>query len=87
VVPATKFGQVKTATGQGVDGRPAYVREACEASLRRLGVEVIDLYFQHRVDPAVPIEPEEVERIAGAIPPGTGAGLRYPEAAMTALYL
>jgi aryl-alcohol dehydrogenase-like predicted oxidoreductase len=56
VVLATKFGQVKSATGQGVDGRPAYVREACEASLRRLGVEVIDLYYQHRVDPAVPIE-------------------------------
>lgn len=56
VVLATKFGQVKTATGQGVDGRPEYVRAACEASLQRLGVEVIDLYYQHRVDPAVPIE-------------------------------
>ncbi|HEV2550863.1 MAG TPA: aldo/keto reductase [Stellaceae bacterium] len=56
VVLATKFGQVKTATGQGVDGSPAYVQQACEASLKRLGVEVIDLYYQHRVDPAVPIE-------------------------------
>src|SRR5215472_17403360 len=56
VVLATKFGQVKTATGQGVDGSPEYVRQACEASLERLGVEVIDLYYQHRVDPAVPIE-------------------------------
>src|ERR1700752_1602932 len=56
VVLATKFGQVKTATGQGVDGSPAYVQRACEASLKRLGVEVIDLYSQHRVDPAVPIE-------------------------------
>jgi aryl-alcohol dehydrogenase-like predicted oxidoreductase len=56
VVLATKFGQVKTPTGQGVDGRPQYVLEACEASLRRLGVEVIDLYFQHRVDTSVPIE-------------------------------
>src|SRR5579864_3488961 len=56
VVLATKFGQVKTATGQGVDGSPAYVQRACEASLKRLGVEVIDLYYQHRVDPAVPIE-------------------------------
>jgi len=56
VVLATKFGQVKTATGQGVDGSPAYVQQACEASLKRLGVEVIDLYYQHRVDPSVPIE-------------------------------
>jgi aryl-alcohol dehydrogenase-like predicted oxidoreductase len=56
VVLATKFGQVKTATGQGVDGRPQYVREACEASLKRLRVDVIDLYYQHRVDPNVPIE-------------------------------
>jgi aryl-alcohol dehydrogenase-like predicted oxidoreductase len=56
VVLATKFGQVKTAMGQGVDGSPAYVQQACEASLKRLGVEVIDLYYQHRVDPAVPIE-------------------------------
>jgi aryl-alcohol dehydrogenase-like predicted oxidoreductase len=56
VVLATKFGQVKTATGQGVDGSPAYVQRACEASLKRLGVGVIDLYYQHRVDPAVPIE-------------------------------
>ncbi|HEX6841829.1 MAG TPA: aldo/keto reductase, partial [Stellaceae bacterium] len=56
VVLATKFGQVKTATGQGVDGRPQYVIEACDASLKRLGVEVIDLYYQHRVDTTVPIE-------------------------------
>ena len=56
VVLATKFGQVKTASGQGVDGRPQYVIEACEASLKRLGVEVIDLYYQHRVDTTVPIE-------------------------------
>jgi aryl-alcohol dehydrogenase-like predicted oxidoreductase len=56
VVLATKFGQVKTATGQGVDGRPQYVMEACEASLKRLGVDVIDLYYQHRVDTTVPIE-------------------------------
>jgi aryl-alcohol dehydrogenase-like predicted oxidoreductase len=56
VVLATKFGQVKTATGQGVDGRPRYVIEACEASLKRLGVDVIDVYYQHRVDTTVPIE-------------------------------
>jgi aryl-alcohol dehydrogenase-like predicted oxidoreductase len=54
---ATKFGQTKSAEGkQGVDGRPEYVMQACEASLKRLGIEVIDLYYQHRVDPNVPIE-------------------------------
>jgi aryl-alcohol dehydrogenase-like predicted oxidoreductase len=54
---ATKFGQTKGADGkQGVDGRPEYVMQACEASLQRLGIEVIDLYYQHRVDPNVPIE-------------------------------
>jgi aryl-alcohol dehydrogenase-like predicted oxidoreductase len=57
VVLATKFGQVKRDSGpNGVDGRPEYVAQACDASLKRLGVEVIDLYYQHRVDPAVPIE-------------------------------
>ena len=55
---ATKFGNVRGANGEflGVKGDPAYVRSACEASLTRLGVEVIDLYYQHRVDPNVPIE-------------------------------
>ena len=54
----TKFGQVKNPSGGGnlVNGRPEYVQQACDASLKRLGVDVIDLYFQHRVDPAVPIE-------------------------------
>src|SRR5947207_1252379 len=57
VVVATKFGQVKTPDGkQDVDGSAAYVLKACEASLRRLGIEVIDVYYQHRVDPKVPIE-------------------------------
>src|SRR5258708_11951569 len=57
VVVATKFGQPKAAAGkQGVDGTPAYVLRACEASLKRMGIEVIDLYYQHRVDPNVPIE-------------------------------
>ena len=58
VVLVTKFGQTKPPAGQpnGVNGRPEYVASACEASLKRLGVEVIDLYYQHRVDPAVPIE-------------------------------
>jgi aryl-alcohol dehydrogenase-like predicted oxidoreductase len=57
VVVASKFGQTRGADGkQGVDGRPQYVMQACEASLKRLGLEVIDLYYQHRVDPEVPIE-------------------------------
>jgi aryl-alcohol dehydrogenase-like predicted oxidoreductase len=54
IVLATKFGQ-RRETG-GVDGSPAYVQQACEASLKRLAVEVIDVYFQHRVDPKVPVE-------------------------------
>ena len=55
---ATKFGNVRGPAGEflGVRGDPDYVRSACEASLRRLGVETIDLYYQHRVDPNVPIE-------------------------------
>src|SRR5258708_2317675 len=57
VVVATKSGQVKTAEGkQDVDSRPEYVMHACEAGLKRLGIEAIDLYYQHRVDPKVPIE-------------------------------
>jgi len=58
VTLATKFGNVRGPDGsfQGINGRPAYVQAACEASLRRLGVETIDLYYQHRVDPATPIE-------------------------------
>ncbi len=58
VVLATKFGNVRGEKGEflGVNGKPDYVRAACDASLKRLGVEQIDLYYQHRVDPAVPIE-------------------------------
>jgi hypothetical protein len=58
VVVATKFGQVRGTGGEflGVRGDPPYVRECCDASLRRLGVDVIDLYYQHRVDPKTPIE-------------------------------
>jgi aryl-alcohol dehydrogenase-like predicted oxidoreductase len=57
IVIASKFGQTRRPGGaNGVDGSPAYIAQACEASLKRLGVEVIDLYYQHRVDPAVPIE-------------------------------
>lgn len=58
VVLATKFGNVRTDDGEfmGVNGRPSYVREACHDSLRRLDVDHIDLYYQHRVDPDVPVE-------------------------------
>jgi len=57
IVIASKFGQTRQPGGaNGVDGSPAYIDQACEASLKRLAVEVIDLYYQHRVDPAVPVE-------------------------------
>jgi aryl-alcohol dehydrogenase-like predicted oxidoreductase len=59
VVIATKFGLVSDPGNkqiQGVNGKPEYVRKSCEASLRRLGLETIDLYYQHRVDPSIPIE-------------------------------
>ena len=57
VVLATKFGNMRKPDGTpGVDGRPEYVPRACDESLKRLGVDVIDLYYQHRVDPKVPIE-------------------------------
>ncbi|PYN95140.1 MAG: aldo/keto reductase [Candidatus Rokuibacteriota bacterium] len=57
VVLATKFGQVRAESGPNlVNGRPEYVAQACDASLKRLGVDLIDLYYQHRVDPTVPIE-------------------------------
>lgn len=58
VVLATKFGVVRSADAQfrGVSGKPEYVRQACDASLKRLGIDTIDIYYQHRVDPEVPIE-------------------------------
>jgi len=58
VVLATKFGNQRGEDGSflGINGSPEYVRSACEASLRRLGVDAIDLYYQHRVDQKVPIE-------------------------------
>ncbi|HLV65812.1 MAG TPA: aldo/keto reductase [Polyangiaceae bacterium] len=58
LIIATKFGNVRGADGSflGINGRPEYVHSAAEASLRRLGIETIDLYYQHRVDPKVPIE-------------------------------
>lgn len=71
VVLATKFGIVRTENPQerGINGRPEYVRACCEASLRRLGVDVIDLYYQHRVDPDTPIE-ETVGAMAGLVKEG-----------------
>src|SRR5271155_4504849 len=56
VVLATKFGNVGGKDGKFADGRPEFVISSCEASLKRLGVDVIDLYYQHRIDPTVPIE-------------------------------
>ena len=56
-VVTTKFGQVRTPEGRmTVNGRPDYVLQACDASLKRLGIDVVHLYYQHRVDPTVPIE-------------------------------
>lgn len=79
---ATKFGNVRGEDGsfKGVCGRPDYVRSACEASLKRLGVETIDLYYQHRVDPDVPIE-ETVGAMAGLVEAGKVRFLGLSEAA------
>src|SRR5918912_1864754 len=81
VVLATKFGNVRSSDGAflGVNGRPEYVRQACEGSLRRLGVEVIDLYYQHRVDPNTPIE-ETVGAMAELVRQGKGRHLGLSEA-------
>ncbi|HEX3064528.1 MAG TPA: aldo/keto reductase [Dongiaceae bacterium] len=82
VVLATKFGSVRGEDGsfRGVNGRPDYVRQACDASLRRLGVEQIDLYYQHRVDATVPIE-ETVGAMAELVKAGKVKYLGLSEAA------
>lgn len=82
IVIATKFGNVRAQDGAhlGVDGRPEYVRSACEASLKRLGVEHIDLYYQHRVDGRVPIE-ETVGAMADLVRAGKVRHLGLSEAA------
>lgn len=82
VLIATKFGNVRAPDGRflGVDGRPEYVRQACEASLRRLGVDAIDLYYQHRVDPNVPIE-ETVGAMADLVRQGKVRYIGLSEAA------
>ncbi len=82
IVLATKFGNVRGPGGErlGVRGDPEYVRDACEASLQRLGVETIDLYYQHRVDPKVPIE-ETVGAMAELVEQGKVRYLGLSEAA------
>ena len=79
---ATKFGNVRGDDGsfQGVNGKPEYVRACCEASLQRLGVDVIDLYYQHRVDPNTPIE-ETIGAMAELIREGKVRHLGLSEAA------
>lgn len=81
-VLATKFGNVRGKDGSwlGVNGKPDYVRSCCEASLRRLGVDVIDLYYQHRVDPETPIE-ETVGAMAELVRQGKVRYLGLSEAA------
>ena len=82
VVLATKFGNVRGPDGAflGVNGRPEYVREACDASLQRLGVDTIDLYYQHRVDPQTPIE-DTVGAMAELVKAGKVRYLGLSEAA------
>ena len=87
VVLATKFGIVrdpKNPNARGVNGKPEYVRRACEGSLRRLGVETIDLYYQHRVDPDTPIE-ETVGAMAQLVKQGKIRHLGLSEASSKTL--
>ena len=81
-VVATKFGNVRAPDGAflGIDGRPEYVRAACDASLRHLGIDTIDLYYQHRVDPKTPIE-ETVGAMAELVHAGKVRHLGLSEAA------
>jgi aryl-alcohol dehydrogenase-like predicted oxidoreductase len=82
VVVATKFGNVRTEDGvwHGINGSPDYVRRACDESLRRLGIDTIDLYYQHRVDPNVPIE-ETVGALADLVAAGKIKHIGLSEAA------
>jgi aryl-alcohol dehydrogenase-like predicted oxidoreductase len=81
VVIATKFGIVRDADGtrRGISGRPDYVRQACDASLKRLGIDTIDLYYQHRIDPGTPIE-ETVGAMAELVKDGKVRYLGLSEA-------
>jgi aryl-alcohol dehydrogenase-like predicted oxidoreductase len=83
---ATKFGAVRNPGGPviGVNGRPEYVRSACDASLKRLGIDKIDLYYQHRVDPETPIE-ETVGAMAELVKAGKVRYLGLSEASATTL--
>ncbi|MEM9162257.1 MAG: aldo/keto reductase [Cyanobacteria bacterium P01_F01_bin.4] len=85
-VLATKFGVIRTADGGfgGVNGKPEYVHQACDASLQRLGVDVIDLYYLHRVDPTVPIE-DTVGAMAELVQQGKVRYLGLSEAAPATL--
>ena len=82
VVLATKFGNVRNEDGTflGINGRPEYVRQACDASLQRLGIDTIDVYYQHRVDPNTPIE-ETVGAMAELVKAGKVRYLGLSEAA------
>ncbi|HEY9622102.1 MAG TPA: aldo/keto reductase [Crinalium sp.] len=82
VVIATKFGNVRTEDGgwAGISGKPEYVRQACDASLKRLGIDTIDLYYQHRVDTTVPIE-DTVGAMAELVQQGKVRYLGLSEAA------
>jgi aryl-alcohol dehydrogenase-like predicted oxidoreductase len=82
VILATKFGIVRDGDSahRGVSGHPDYVRSACDASLQRLGVDRIDLYYQHRVDPSIPIE-DTVGAMAGLVSQGKVRYLGLSEAA------
>ncbi len=86
VVLATKFGNVRSPDGAwlGINGRPEYVRQACDASLQRLGVDVIDVYYQHRVDPDTPIE-ETVGAMSDLVQAGKVRYLGLSEAAPATL--
>jgi len=83
---ATKFGNLRGPQGQftGINGKPDYVRSACDASLKRLGVDTIDLYYQHRVDTSTPIE-ETVEAMAGLVKAGKVRYLGLSEASAQTL--
>lgn len=83
---ATKFGNERLPDGTrlGINGRPEYVRAACDASLQRLGVDVIDLYYQHRVDKSVPIE-ETVGAMAELVTAGKVRHLGLSEASVTTI--
>jgi aryl-alcohol dehydrogenase-like predicted oxidoreductase len=86
-VIATKFGNVRAEDGAfiGVNGRPDYVKSACDASLRRLGVDYIDLYYQHRVDPNTPIE-ETVGAMADLVQAGKVRYLGLSEASASTIH-